>query len=203
MTYLGMNIGQWISFAVKTPAEAANLLIVQNMPRDVLWTALALTCVLNSILFSLILALTPPVPSGLEEPDLMMPAFINSPLMFFVIVAGILVIMTHVLHWVGTAFGGTGSLADLLSVFVGMQTLSVIARSGSVVLMLIAPPAAALYGLAVMGLSIWVSVNFINQGVGLGSVWKTAGLLAVVACGLVFGMSVFLTVVKVALVGIE
>ena len=45
---------------LRTPGEAATRLLALNLPRRWLWMAMALMCVLNSIVYSVSLQLSPP-----------------------------------------------------------------------------------------------------------------------------------------------
>jgi hypothetical protein len=90
----------------------------------------------------------------------------------------------------------------MLSAFVWMQILRIIAQIGAVVLLIISPPVASLYGLVVAVLSLWITVNFINQGANLGSNLKAIGLVLVVMVGFIFGLSLFLVVTGLATAGL-
>lgn len=197
-----MPVGQLIALSLQKPADAARHVVDLRTPREVLWTVLVLACVLNAILFWISSTLTPPPPPELAESGLVLPAFLSSPILVFVFSAGGMVLIIHLLHWVGSAMGGTGSLGDMLSAFVWMQILRIIAQIGAVVLLIISPPVASLYGLVVAVLSLWITVNFINQGANLGSNLKAIGLVLVVMVGFIFGLSLFLVVTGLATAGL-
>jgi hypothetical protein len=197
-----MPIGQWIALSLQKPADAARHVVDLRTPREVLWTVLVLACVLNAILFWISSTLTPPPPPEFADSGLVLPAFLSSPILVFVFSAGGMVLIIHLLHWVGSAMGGTGSLGDMLSAFVWMQILRIIAQIGAVVLLIISPPVASLYGLVVAVLSLWITVNFINQGANLGSNLKAIGLVLVVMVGFIFGLSLFLVVTGLATAGL-
>ncbi|WP_390914766.1 YIP1 family protein [Pseudosulfitobacter sp. SM2401] len=197
-----MPVGQLIALSLQNPAEAARHVIDLRTPREVLWTLLVLACALNAMLFWVSSALTPPPPPEFSETGLALPAFLSSPILVFVFSAGGMVLMIHLLHWVGTVMGGTGSLGDMLSAFVWMQALRLVAQAGAVILLIVSPPVASLYGLVVAVVSLWITVNFINQGANLGSNLKTIGLLLIVMFGFIFGLSLFLAVTGLATMGL-
>jgi hypothetical protein len=194
-----MPIGQLIVLSLQNPGQAARHVIDLRMPRDVLWTMLVLACALNAILFWASVSLTPP-PPPLDMPDVVLelPAFLKSPILVFIFSAGGMVLMIHLLHWVGSIMGGDGELGDMLSAFVWMQVLRLMAQLGTVVLLVVSPPVASLYGIVVAVISLWITVNFINQGANLGSNLKTIGLLMVVFVGFVVGLSLLLAVTGLA-----
>lgn len=199
----GLPVGQLITLSLQAPAKAARHVIDLRTPRDVLWTLLALACAINAILFFLSDTLTPPPPPDLEELMLALPAFMKSPILVFVFSAAGMVLMIHLLHWVGALMGGTGSLGDMISAFVWMQFLRMLAQAGGIVLLLVSQPIAGLYGLIVMVMSLWISVNFINEGANLGSLLKTVGLFLIVSFGFIFGLSLFLAVTGLVPIGLE
>jgi hypothetical protein len=131
------------------------------------------------------------------------PQIVFSPLFAFVFLAGALVITVHVLYWIGAAIGGDGELDDMLSVLVWLQTMRVFAQVILLVLMLALPTLAGLFGLAVAVLSIWILVHFVNEATGLGSIFKTVGVLLSAMVGIILGLSFILTITGLASVGID
>jgi hypothetical protein len=91
----------------------------------------------------------------------------------------------------------------MLSVLVWLQTMRVFAQVILLVLMLALPTLAGLFGLAVAVLSIWILVHFVNEATGLGSIFKTVGVLLSAMVGIILGLSFILTITGLASVGID
>ena len=194
----GMHVTQLVALSLRQPGAAARHVIAMQVPRDTLWTVLVLAAALNAILSWAIQAITPPLPPEYAENGIILPAFMDSPVLVFVFSAAGMVLMIHLLHWVGAMLGGTGQLGDMLASIAWMHILRVMVQSVMLVLLLVAPPMASLFALVVIVMSIWIMLHFINEGANLGSIPKTIGLLAIVFVGFVFGLSLILTVTGLA-----
>ena len=197
------SLGTLIMLSLRNPSIAARFVISSGLQRDALWSLLLLVSVANATLVWVSNALTGPTPEQLAQMPIQSPAIIFSPLFAFVFLAGALVITVHVLHWLGTAIGGTGSLDNMLAVLVWLQGLRVLAQVILLVLMLAVPSIAGLFGLAVAILSIWLLVHFVNEATGLGSLFKTVGVLLSAMVGIILGLSFILTITGLATMGID
>jgi hypothetical protein len=189
--------------SLSNPKEAAQQIIGAGFRRDVLWSFLVLVSVANAVLVWLSNVLTGPTPEQIEQMPIKIPEIVFSPLFAFVFLAGALVIMVHALYWLGAAIGGKGSLDNMLSVLVWLQCLRMISQVVLLVLLLSVPTAAGLFGLAVSILSIWILVHFVNEATGLGSLFKTVGVLLSALVGIILGLSFILTVTGLATMGID
>ena len=185
------------------PANAARSVIAAGYRRDILWTLLLLVSIANAALVWLSNALTGPTPEQMAQMPIQIPQVIFSPLFAFVFLAVALVIMVHVLYWIGVAVGGKGSLNDMFSVLVWLQAMRVLAQVILLVLLIVAPTIAGLFGLGVALISLWILVHFVNEGAGLGSVFKTVGVLLSATVGIIMGLSFILTVTGLASMGIS
>jgi hypothetical protein len=192
-----------VALTLRDPANAARLVIAAGYRRDILWTFLLLVSIANAALVWLSNALNGPTPEQLAQMPIQIPQIIFSPLFAFVFLAGALVITVHVLHWIGAAIGGEGSLDDMLSVLVWLQAMRVLAQVVLLALLLVAPTIAGLFGLAVALFSLWILVHCVNEGAGLGSVFKTVGVLLSATVGIIMGLSFILTITGLASMGIS
>lgn len=189
--------------SLRNPATAARFVIAAGFRRDVLWSFLLLVSIANATLVWLSNALTGPTPEQIAQMPIQIPAIVFSPLFAFLFLAGALVITVHVLYWLGTAIGGTGSLDDMLAVLVWLQSLRVLAQIILLVLMLAVPSLAGIFGLAVAIISLWILVHFVNEATGLGSLFKTVGVLLSAMVGIILGLSFILTITGLATLGID
>jgi hypothetical protein len=203
MIFTPQSLGTLTMLSLRNPSIAARFVISSGLQRDVLWSLLLLVSVANATLVWVSNALTGPTPEQLAQMPIQIPAIIFSPLFAFVFLAGALVITVHVLHWLGAAIGGTGSLDNMLAVLVWLQGLRVLAQVILLVLMLAVPSIAGLFGLAVAILSIWLLVHFVNEATGLGSLFKTVGVLLSAMVGIILGLSFILTITGLATMGID
>lgn len=173
-----------VILSVRDPAAAAREIIAFDLPRDVLWTALALMAVLNTLLYSVTTSLVPgPSP---------MPAIFQTPFAYLVFMGGGLVLVTVALYWTGRSFGGTGSMDDILSVIIWLQFLRVVVQVISIVLLLTLPLLAALVTLAAAILGLWIFVHFVDQAHRFGSPLKAVGVIVASFIGMVMGLSILL-----------
>ncbi len=182
-----------VHMTLRDPSAAAKTLINWEMPRDVLWTALALVAALNTLLIQLVLIGSDPTPA--------IPAYFYAPLSLFVLMAGVMVIYVHALYWAGLAIKGKGRLDDLLAVVVWLQILRTGAQLGIVVISLLVP---ALSMVAMMIVSIWgfwILLNFIATALHLPSPAYGLLVLAIGLIGLVVSVSILLALVGVGAQG--
>ena len=203
MILSSQSIGTLTMLSLSKPAIAARFVIAAGLRRDVLWSLLLLVSIANATLVWVSNALTGPTLEQLAQMPIQIPAIIFSPLFSFVFLAGALVITVHVLHWLGAAIGGTGGLDNMLAVLVWLQGLRVMAQIVLLVLMLALPSLAGLFGLAIAILSLWILVHFVNEAAGLGSLFKTVGVLLSAMVGIILGLSFILTITGLATMGID
>jgi hypothetical protein len=203
MIFSTQSIGTLTILSLQNPALAARFVLASGLRRDILWSLLLLVSIANATLVWVSNALTGPTPEQLAQMPIQIPAIIFSPLFAFVFLAVALVITVHVLHWLGAAIGGTGSLENMLAVLVWLQGLRVMAQVVLLVLMLAVPSLAGLFGLAVAILSLWLLVHFVNEAAGLDSIFKTVGVLLSAMVGVILGLSFILTITGLATMGID
>lgn len=161
--------GDMIVMSVTDPAEVARRLIAMDLPREVLWTGLALAAVANTLLFSLSNLLMP-TPPGL------MPLF-GSPLGNLVIITGGLLLTVVMIYWAGRILGGTGRFGDVMVTVLWMQVLRVLVQAAVLLLSLTIPLLAMLLVLATIVLGLYITLHFINQAHRLNSLVKAGGVL--------------------------
>jgi hypothetical protein len=203
MIFSTQSIGTLTILSLQNPALAARFVLASGLRRDILWSLLLLVSIANATLVWVSNALTGPTPEQLAQMPIQIPEIIFSPLFAFVFLAFALVITVHVLHWLGAAIGGTGSLENMLAVLVWLQGLRVMAQVVLLVLMLAVPSLAGLFGLAVAILSLWILVHFVNEAAGLDSIFKTVGVLLSAMVGVILGLSFILTITGLATMGID
>lgn len=182
------------------PRAAAERLMSLSLSRQSLWMALALMAILNSIVYSLSLYLSPPPESASLA---MVPATFQSPLLFTIFLLGALVISVFTLHWMGQLLGGSGSLGDILVLVTWLQVLRLILQLAVVVLMLAVPVLAALLVIVASVWGIVILVAFIDAAHRFDSTAKAAGVLIAVVAAMVIGLSIILSVIAAGAMGVS
>jgi len=178
---------------VQSPRTAAQKIMSLHLSRDVLWSALALVAVINSIIYSLSLF------TG--DASLLPPLFRN-PVMFFVVITGLLVVSIHAFYWTGLAMGGQGDLGDVLALLVWLQGLRAVAQAVMFVLVLVAPALAALFSLVVGVLGLWITVNFIAEALRLPNAWHGLAVLLLAALGMAMGVMILAGLIGLGAMGV-
>ncbi len=144
----------WTS--IMEPTDSARKAIAMNIPRDALWTALALIVVMNVIMVVL-LQMISPAPVAFQER-----AFAMSPFGFVAILSIFLVMFVFGLFYAGQIMGGAGTLHGALTIIVWFQSISLTLEAIQLVLVVISPAIASIFGLLSLGALMWCFLNFIN-----------------------------------------
>lgn len=183
-----MNMNYWSRLAmtsVRKPAEAAQTLMAMGFDSRTLWSALVLVAIGNTLLYSLSTILFPePTP---------MSAMLNTPFVYFAIVAGGLSLTAVSITWVGNRMGGKGRLVDVLVLVVWMQVLRLVVQGVVLVLVFVMPALSALLVLAAALIGIYMLVHFIDQAHGFQSTGRSAFVLIASMLAIVVGLSLILS----------
>jgi len=179
---------------LQSPRSAAQKIMNLFLGRDVLWTALVLVAVLNSIIFGV---------SILAEDVSQLPSFMRNPISFFFIIAGVQVMSVHGFYWAGRAIGGQGDLGDLLSLLVWLQALQMAAQAVLFVVTIIAPTIGQLLSLGVSGMALWITVNFITEALRLPTLLHGVGVIVLAAVGVAFGLMMLIGLIGMGAMGVS
>ncbi len=174
---------------LKAPNEAAGILIGLNLGRETLWMALALTCVVNALLVSL-MGLIYPVP-----PEHALP-LMNTPGTTLVAFSVISVMTVVILHWIGQKMGGQAAFNDILVLIAWIQAMRAVLQAVIIPMIAIMPFLSALLSFAVGIYGLWILANFLKVGhrfdklstaFALMGLSFMAGILGMVMIALIFG----------------
>ncbi|MDW4497856.1 YIP1 family protein [Sulfitobacter sp. D35] len=181
---------------LRAPSEAAHIVTGLNLPRDVLWSALALVAIFNTVLFSVSEMISPvstPIPD----------TFAN-PFVFFVIVAGGLLVSVAAFYWTGRVLGSSASsIDDLLALMVWLQALRAAAQAVVIVLMVVSPVLGSLLVFAASIFAVWILLHFLSVGLKLDSLWRAFGVLVAGSLALILGLSVILSFTGIGAMGLN
>ena len=176
------------------PASAARMILHWNLPREALWTAIALVSVVITIL-STLSNLIFPVPDPLS-------GLIGSPFIYFLIAAGGFIATAYALFWTGRILGGQGTIEDLMVLLVWLQALRAAAQVVVLILLVAAPVLASFMVLLIALATLWIFVHFINVALELNSIGRAIAVLVLGAFALIAGLSLLLSMLGVSAVGV-
>ena len=176
--------GEMIVMSVRDPAEVARRLMAMQLPREVLWTGLALAAVANTLLFTLSNMLLPG-PEGF-------PVLFQSPFVYLAMVVGGLVLTVMMIFWAGRILGGTGAFEDVLVTVLWLQVLRVLVQAATLLLALTVPVLAMLGVLAATVLGVYIMLHFVDQAHRLNSLARAGGVLILSVLMMAITLSVLL-----------
>jgi hypothetical protein len=194
----GADFWSLVRLTLFQPREAAERILALRLPLGVAWMGLALMAVLNTLVYSLSIQLSPP--SDPMAMGMVGPAF-HAPLLFALLLFGALAMTALVLGAVGRWLGGQGGMAELVPLLTWMQVLRLVVQLGVVVLALAMPVLAAL---AVMVAALWgvyILLGFVAEAHGFEGLGRAAGVVVMSILGLAVGLSVLLSLVGITAPG--
>ncbi|MGB3243590.1 MAG: YIP1 family protein [Sulfitobacter sp.] len=193
-----MNFSDFVPLVQATlrdPRGAARTIIALDLPREVLWTTLALVAAVNTIILQLLIAASP------AEAQAQFPSYFNAPLAVYVLLAGVMVIYIHSVYWAGLALSGKGRLFDVLALIVWLQVLRTAIQIIVLVLTFILPALAGLVSLVAFAWGLWVLLNFMVEAMALRSIGHAGLALVLAIIGLVLGLGILLAIIGLAAQG--
>lgn len=195
MKLASKDIQALIVETIKSPATAAEKILATRLPENVLWMALVLMSVLNSIVYSITLKLNPPVDP--QSGMLMVPAAFQSPLVFTVILFIALIISVLLLQRLGQAIGGgQGSLGDVLTVITWMQVLRLVLQLAVLVLSLVLPFLGGLLALVASIYGLYILAVFLKTAHRYDTVMQAFILMLATFLTVVVGLTLLLTILS-------
>jgi hypothetical protein len=189
MTGTMQAFGRLLVQMIREPATVAGMITGAGLPRNVLWSALALVTILSVLLVALIgLALPADPMNAPAGPPI-------TPLTYAVILGGSLVITIFALHFTGLMLGGKGAFEDTLALVVWLQVLLLVLQAAQAVLLVALPLMGSIAALASVAIALWVLVNFINVAQRFDSLGRAALTLVAALLGVGVGLSVLLGII--------
>ncbi|ARU00916.1 Yip1 family protein [Yoonia vestfoldensis] len=180
--------------AITDPAGAARQVLDWRLGLGNLWTALALVAVLNVLMLALLQAASP-------MPVMMQPGMVLTPFRYAMIITIFLFLLVYTIYHIGRMMGGQGSVEDSLTVIVMFQSISVALEAVQVLLVVISPQIASIFGLVSLAILLRCLVNFVNVMHRFDSLGKAFGTLLFAVIGTALIAGIVLTVLGVAPTG--
>ncbi len=190
----GAALRELVSETLLRPPAAAAQLIALQLPRALLWQALALAIVLNALVFHLGLLAMPP-----SQP---LPAIMATPFLFALTLGFGAVATVLAITGTGRWLGGVARLEDVLVLIVWLQGLRLLVQVAAAGLTLLAPGPTMLLLMAANLYGLWIFVNFIDTAHRFGSPLKALGVIALAGLGIAFGLVLMLSLFGAGTLGV-
>lgn len=191
MTGLRDQIADLARRSVEDPRAGARTLLALDVPLPARTVGLLLMAVASALLMHLGFLLLP----STDDPLTLF--MMQSPIRTAVIQWLILAASVLLVHRIGRAWGGSGSLSDTLLIVVWLQVIMLGVQVVQLLVLLIAPPIAGIVNLAGLALFFWLMTSFIAELHGFKSRWAVlagvfaasfaVALILVLALALIFG----------------
>lgn len=195
----------WSQLALDTlrdPKGTAHRIMGWNLDRATLYMALFAVAAVNTLLASTPVVLSTGGVDAAARAALPVLALLERPIMFFVIVAGTLVIMIQAFFWAGRAMGGTGEMTEMMALIIWLQALRAVAQAVILAVGIAAPVLATLVALGLQIVAFWLFLHFISAAMRFDSLLRAFGLLIAVATGLFIGLMMILSLLGISAGGI-
>lgn len=177
---LGARLVNLARLTLQDPGQAARVLLSEGVPMRARTGGLLLVAVLSALMASL------QVGTGRADLDPFSAFMLASPFRAAVFQWGFLALSVLLVHRVGRAFGGRGSLADALLVVVWLQIIMLGFQTLQLVVSPVLPPLAGVIGLVSFVVYFWLMSWFIAELHGFASRGRV--FLGIILTGLAAGL---------------
>lgn len=184
---------------VQAPEDAARAVMRIAMERRDIWVAVAAVACLNAIFSGILGALSPAPPPDAQT----IPLISLAPMPQALMIGGLLVLLSHMLTWVGRYFGGTGQIDDMLKLMVWMQLVAMVLQVVNLAVLLVLPPLGGFLVIVIVLVMLRVLLSFVKVGHGFSSLGGAALVLLASLIGMVVGLSVLLALIGVGNLGVQ
>ncbi|MDU8911019.1 YIP1 family protein [Aestuariicoccus sp. MJ-SS9] len=179
---------------VVAPQDVARLLLSLRLTHEALLLAFATVVVLNALLFSLSVQMSPTA-SPLQP-------ILGSPVIFMLSLGGSLAIVALAITWTGRALGGAGRIETVGLLLIWLQALRMLVQVAMLVLIPLSPQLGAFLAFAAAIAGVWILVNFIEVAHEFGSLFKSALVLLLGVTGMALGVSIIFSLIGVTTTGL-
>ena len=190
---LMQRIGALAQLTLREPRQAARTLLAEDVPIPARTAGLLLVAVVSALLASL------QVGGKLAELDPFSRFMLASPFRAAVFQWLFLALTVVLVHRVGRAFEGRGSLPDALLVVVWLQLPMLALQILQLVATLVVPPLAGIIGLAGFALFLWLMTSFVAELHG----FRSRGMVFLGLVLTALGVGLILGVATVLILGPE
>lgn len=192
-------LGQLVELAVETlrsPKQSAVRILGMQIDRTQLWLALALVAVVSVLASKLTMTFVPDDMVNTAGPLPQSPFFLTA------VIWGLLAVTVFCTFYIGRAFDGKGSLNAALLTTVWMQVVLLLMQVAQILLFLLSPIVAVLFGYVGAAYVFYIFLNFVMIMHGFKSIGMVLAGTLVSMIGLLFGLSLLIGLIA-GLFGLE
>lgn len=186
-----------IALAVRTvsqPRSAAEEIMQMRPNRSVMWSALVLAVVLNTMAYQFSLILTPPTGP--------LPTIFTSPIIFAFLIGAGLVLSIYSITYAGRFIGGKATLDTMMALLIWLQFLRFAVQVVAFLLMPIMPGIAGLLVLCATLYGMWLLLQFVDVAHESDNLFSSFGALLLSGLGIMLGLAILLSLLGVQNMGL-
>ena len=177
----------------QNPKEVAEELVSMRIDRGALWLMMAIVVLLSVFVFALGSAIAPPPPNA--------PTVNLSPFAATVLIGSLSVMFVFVLYYVGRAMGGQGTFGSTILILVWHHIVTLGVQIVQLTLLFVAPFLAVFAALLGFFMLLYILLQFINVLHRFDSFGKAVGTLLVSIAGVLFGLTIILSMIGITAEG--
>ncbi len=192
-----MMLNAFVNLALRTisePRKAAVDIMNMRPSRSVLWSALVLAVVLNTLVYQFSLFISPP--------QVQLPIIFTSPIIFAVLIGSGLVLSIYAVTFAGRFIGGKAVLDKIMALLIWLQFLRFAVQVAAFLLMPIMPGIAGLLVLCATLYGMWLLLQFIDVAHEFDNLFTSFGALVLSGLGIMLGLAILLSVLGVQNMGL-
>lgn len=176
------------------PRDAATEILSIRPKRSVMWSALVLAVLLNSMVYQISLFASPP--------QVALPVIFSSPIIFAILIGSGLVLSIYSITYAGRFIGGRAVLDDVMALLIWLQFLRFAVQLAAFLLMPIIPGIAGLLILCATLYGMWLLLQFVDVAHGFENLLTSFFALILSGLGIVLGLAILLSLLGVQNMGL-
>ncbi|HCW83422.1 MAG: YIP1 family protein [Planktotalea sp.] len=176
------------------PRDAAAEILSIRPNRSVMWSALVLAVLLNTMVYQISLFASPP--------QVALPVIFSSPIIFAILIGSGLVLSIYSITYAGRFIGGRAVLDDVMALLIWLQFLRFAVQLAAFLLMPIIPGIAGLLILCATLYGMWLLLQFVDVAHGFENLLTSFFALILSGLGIVLGLAILLSLLGVQNMGL-
>ena len=176
------------------PRDAAAEILSIRPNRSVMWSALVLAVLLNTMVYQISLFASPP--------QVALPVIFSSPIIFAILIGSGLVLSIYSITYAGRFIGGLAVLDDVMALLIWLQFLRFAVQLAAFLLMPIIPGIAGLLILCATLYGMWLLLQFVDVAHGFENLLTSFFALILSGLGIVLGLAILLSLLGVQNMGL-
>ncbi len=176
------------------PRDAAAEILSIRPNRSVMWSALVLAVLLNTMVYQISLFASPP--------QVALPVIFSSPIIFAILIGSGLVLSIYSITYAGRFIGGRAVLDDVMALLIWLQFLRFAVQLAAFLLLPIIPGIAGLLILCATLYGMWLLLQFVDVAHGFENLLTSFFALILSGLGIVLGLAILLSLLGVQNMGL-